>query len=241
MKTLTKTEIAIMNATTVFSKTVKNVSDGLGKTEKVIKKSTNIKLGKKVTKGKFKGFPIYTVTLQERATCPRSCAHWSDCYGNNMPFATRYDANDVMVETMEKELQELQRKHPRGFLVRLHVLGDFYSVGYVAQWGKWLTQFPGLHVYGYTANQPDALDAKERAIGQAIQTIRDAAADRFAIRFSGNFNQSFAANSFDDERARDQLAAKKAFVCPVQTDRVESCGACGLCWQSQKAVVFKTH
>lgn len=66
MKTLTKTEIAIMNATTVFSKTVKNVSDGLGKTEKVIKKSTNIKLGKKVTKGKFKGFPIYTVTLQER-------------------------------------------------------------------------------------------------------------------------------------------------------------------------------
>lgn len=241
MKTLTKTELAVMFGTTVFQKTVKNVSDGLGKTEKVIKKSTNIKLGKKVTKGKLKGFPIYTVTLQERATCPRSCAHWADCYGNNMPFATRYDANDVMIETMEKELGELQRKHPRGFLVRLHVLGDFYSVAYVSRWAKWLTQFPALHVYGYTANQPNAIDPNEKAIGQAIQTIRDNSNGRFAIRFSGNFGQSFAANSFDDPRAQEQVKEKQAFICPVQTDRVASCGACGLCWQSDKTVVFKTH
>ena len=87
---LSKTEIAIANSKTVFGATVKSVSDGLGKTEKIIKKSTNIKLGKKVTKGKFNGFPIFTVTLQERATCPTDCIHWSNCYGNNMPFATRY-------------------------------------------------------------------------------------------------------------------------------------------------------
>lgn len=241
MKTLSKTEIAIANGTTVFSKTVKNVSNGLGKTERVIKKSTNVKLGKKVTKGNLKGFPIFTVTLEERATCPRSCAHWNDCYGNNMPFATRYDANEIMIETMESELHELQKKHPKGFLVRLHVLGDFYSVGYVAQWAKWLGMFPALHVYGYTANQPNAIDAKEKAIGQAIQSIRDNSNGRFAVRFSGNFEQSFTANSYDDERAKEQVEQKQAFICPVQTDKVPDCGACGLCWQSQKTVVFITH
>ena len=39
---LSKTEIAIANSKTVFGATVKSVSDGLGKTEKIIKKSTNI-------------------------------------------------------------------------------------------------------------------------------------------------------------------------------------------------------
>ena len=57
MKHLSKTELAIMNATTVFSKTVKDINNGLGKTENLIKKSTNIKLGKKVTKGIYKGMP----------------------------------------------------------------------------------------------------------------------------------------------------------------------------------------
>lgn len=239
---LTKTQLATMNGTTVFTTTVKDITNGLGKTENVIKKSTNIKLGKKVTKGHLKGFPIFTVTLEERATCPRSCAHWADCYGNNMPFATRYHANDQMIDRMEKELTELQRKHPRGFLVRLHVLGDFYSVGYVAKWAQWLTQFPALHVYGYTAYQFDAVDANERAIGQAIKTIRDNANGRFAVRFSGNFNDdAMTANSYDDDRAKVSVTEKQSFVCPVQTDKVSDCGACGLCWSSKKPVVFYTH
>ena len=38
MKQLSKTELAIMNATTVFSKTVKDINNGLGKTENLIKK-----------------------------------------------------------------------------------------------------------------------------------------------------------------------------------------------------------
>jgi hypothetical protein len=124
-------------------------------------------LGKKVRKGKYKGFPIVTLTLEERKTCPSSCAHWSDCYGNNMPFATRYDVGPEFENMLELELKELQRKYPNGFLVRLHILGDFYSVSYVAKWAKWLTMFPALHIYGYTANNPKALDKKEQAIGLA--------------------------------------------------------------------------
>jgi hypothetical protein len=243
MKTLSKTELAIANARTVFATTVKNADRAtMGKTETLLKKSTNVKLGKKVTKGKLAGFPIYTLTLEELATCPRSCAHWADCYGNNMPFATRYAVGAEFENMLADELAALQKRHPKGFLVRLHILGDFYSVGYVAKWGKWLAQFPALHIYGYTANQPDAADAQERAIGQAVLTLRNACGDRFAIRFSGNFNDAtMTANSADDARAMAAVKAKQAFICPVQTDRVADCGSCTLCWASRKPVVFITH
>jgi hypothetical protein len=47
------------------------------------------KIGKFVTKGKMRGFPIFTLTLEERATCPRSCLQWATCFGNNMQAAER--------------------------------------------------------------------------------------------------------------------------------------------------------
>jgi len=251
---MSKTQIAIDNNVSVYGNRVKSVSDGMGKTERVIKKSTNIKLGKKVTRGKLKGMPIYTVTLEERATCPMSCKHYSTCYGNNMMFAIRYNADDDLLAMMESELTDLQAKHPRGFLVRLHVLGDFYSVAYVAQWAKWLGMFPALHVYGYTANQWDAIDPKERAIGEAVLSLREACGIRFAVRFSGSYSDQFAALSADEQRARDMLDTKEAFKCPTQISKetgklakkgeetlAPDCGACGLCWQANKPVVFLTH
>lgn len=240
---LTKTQIAIATGRTVFQSTLKDTStQALGKTEKVIKESTNVKLGKHVTKGKLKGFRIFTVTLEERKTCPLSCAHWANCYGNNMPFATRYAANADLVQRMESELAQLQRKYPKGFLVRLHILGDFYSVAYVNHWKTWLVKYPALHVYGYTANQPDAKDSKERAIGQAVLDLRESNPVRFAVRFSGNFQRdSMTALSGDDSRAMAQVNQGKAFICPVQTDKTASCGTCGLCWTATKPVIFLTH
>ena len=255
MQQLTKTQMAVMAGRSVYHDLrAKSVADGMAKSERAIKASTNTKLGKRVTKGKLAGFPIFTLTLEERATCPRSCVHWSDCYGNNMMNATRYAADDALVEQIEADLAHYQAKHPKGFLVRLHVLGDFFSVGYVAQWAKWLDMFPALHVYGYTANQPDAIDSKERAIGQALATLRQECGARWAVRFSGSFEQQFAALSADDGRARDLLASKQAFTCPTQISKATgklakkgeetlapSCGACGLCWQASKPVVFITH
>ena len=255
MEQLTKTQSAILSGVSVYHANVKSVSDGMAKSERVIKKSTNAKLGKRVTRGKYKGMPIFTVTLEERATCPRSCVHWSDCYGNNMPFATRYNSGTDLESAIEIELEELQKKHPRGFLVRLHVLGDFYSVAYVAKWAKWLGMFPALHVYGYTANQPDAIEPTERAIALAVLTIRNETAGRFAVRFSGSFNDDFSALSADNPAALDLVDQKRAFVCPTQITRenprqlakkgeetiAASCGDCGLCWASKKPVVFLTH
>ncbi len=256
MKTLSKTELAAMNGKTLFTNRIKKVDRStMGKTELLIKKSTNVKLGKKVTKGKWKGFPIFTLTLEERATCPRSCAHWADCYGNNMMYAFRYEAGSDLENMLEIELTNLQAKHPNGFLVRLHILGDFYSVSYVAKWTKWLGQFPALHVYGYTANQPDAIDPQEQAIGQALLSLSENCASRWAVRFSGNFDRKqMTALSADDQRSIDLIDTKQAFQCPTQISKatgvlaskgeetlVPDCGACGLCWQASKPVVFITH
>ena len=230
MKQLTKTELAVLAGKSVYhGLRAKSVSDGMGKTERALKASTNTKLGKRVTKGKLAGFPILTLTLEERATCPRSCAHWADCYGNNMMNATRYKADDSLVEQIERDLTHYQAKYPKGFLVR-------------------------LHVYGYTANQPDAIDSQERAIGEALLSLRIACGIRFAVRFSGSFTDSFAAISNDDERSEALLANKQAFLCPTQISKetgklakkgeetlTPDCGACGLCWQASKPVVFLTH
>ena len=75
-----------MLVTTKYKKNIHNLEDYQFK---VLKPSTNKKLGKKVLKGSFKDYKFYTLTLVERETCPKDCFHWDDCFGNNMPFAHR--------------------------------------------------------------------------------------------------------------------------------------------------------
>ena len=236
LKQLTKTELAIATNRTLFPNKVKSVSDGMGKTERVIKKSTNVKLGKRVTKGKFKGMFIYTLTLEERATCAVSCVHYETCYGNNMPFATRYKADRALIVAIASELKELNERHKKGFLVRLHILGDFFSTEYVAHWNNWLAQFTNLNVYGYTEKK------QGEPIGDALENMRIKYASRFMVRVSGDTaRDTLTALSYDDERAQLQVKTKQAFICPVQLDKTASCGSCSLCWTSQKNVVFYTH
>jgi hypothetical protein len=57
----------------------------------------------------------------------------------------------------------LQTQHPGGFLVRLHVLGDFYSVRYAELWHEALEAYPALHIFGYTAREPRARSARSSA------------------------------------------------------------------------------
>ena len=65
----------------MYPKSVKFLGDY---PHKVLKQSKNKKLSKDklpvIKKGEFKGYVIYTLTLEERATCPRECYHWDDCY-----------------------------------------------------------------------------------------------------------------------------------------------------------------
>lgn len=188
------------------------------------------KIGAVVMKGHRRGWPIYTLTLEERATCPRDCAAWGICYGNNMQAAERIVAGDALVGALSRELAELQQRHAGGFLVRLHVLGDFYGVAYVDAWARALDAFPALHVFGFTARDPEA-----DPIGIAIATQAALRWDRFAIRFSGRPGRHGASRLLEDVPDPDAIA------CPAQTGATDCCATCALCWQSDRSIGFRRH
>jgi len=122
-------------------------------TEKcVLKPSSNAKIGTFVKRGAWKGSKFLTLTLTERKTCPRSCKHWNDCYGNNMHMAKRISTVGLM-EKIESDLEALNPN--KMFAIRLHVLGDFYSVEYVEFWNRMFAKFDNIKVFGYTAHEID--------------------------------------------------------------------------------------
>src|SRR5947207_280719 len=110
----------------------------------------NRKVGRVVQVGKWTGLPIYTLTLPERATCPQTCEHLRSCYGNHMDFAPRMRPGPELESRLAAEVEVLDVQHVHGFVVRLHVLGDFYSPAYVELWAALLRQYSTLRVFGYT-------------------------------------------------------------------------------------------
>lgn len=205
----------------------------------LISGKNNSKIGATVTKGPWAGMPIFMLTLQERATCPQSCAQWLNCYGNSMHLARRNDATDPdFIPALAAEVITLARANPKGFVLRLHILGDFFSPNYVRCWGILLDMLPGLHVYGYTARRVDDPDPLSAAIAQEIQKLNERW-DRWAIRTSHT------------EPGRDRTIVVRedpglpdVLICPAQTREDMSCGTCGLCWSTgarDKTVAFLLH
>lgn len=195
--------------------------------------ASNRKLGDVVEKGEWRGMPIYSLTLEERATCPRTCHLLSSCYGNSMSFSVRFKHGVELEMALERELATLAHQHRDGFVVRLHVLGDFYSVGYVNFWKKMLRKHARLHVWGYTARP------MEGAIGKAILS---APVDRFFIRFSGETRGPF--RTMTVTKAQAENLPRDVIICPVETGKTQSCGSCGLCWAlsaSGKTIAFLLH
>ena len=199
--------------------------------------SNNKKLGFVVKKGKHKGKRIYSLTLPERETCPRSCHHWDDCYGNNMPFATRYSVSnwEAFIDRLEYEIATLleKRTHKAGILIRLHVLGDFYSADYIRFWDG-LLSFYGerLAVYGYTAHNPGS------KLGLLIGRLNLTYPERCEVRYSHGANYN---KTFDQRFAAEESFEGDAFDCPEQTGKVKDCASCALCWEATKTVRFLTH
>ena len=219
-------------AATMYPKSVKLLADY---SHKVLKQSKNAKLSKDklptIKKGKFAGYVIYTLTLEERATCPRSCYHWDNCYGNNMMFAHRLQHGFELEQRIYFEIEELCATY-KGVIVRLHVLGDFYSVEYVELWQHLLTKFDNLAVWGFTGYAPNS------DIGLALRAVRGGFPDRFNVRFSNAPAWQFSANSADLYKPEKN----KSIVCPEQTGAAESCATCTLCWSApDKQILFVTH
>jgi hypothetical protein len=190
---------------------------------------TNTKMGKGktiITRGRWLGMPLYLLSLEERKTCPKSCQQWTNCYGNNMPFANRINhTSPAFYGTLEDELSGLASKHAAGFVVRLHVLGDFFSVAYVRFWQRMQARHEQLRIYGYTHRYP------ETAIGAAIEKWNSP--DRTWIRFSDRGGE-MSANVGAAVGAED-------IQCPEEVGKTESCLTCGLCWQTTKPIKFIAH
>lgn len=195
----------------------------------------NLKLGKMVMKGPWKGMPLYHLTLEERATCPSDCAVWNDCYGNAMGQARRHSTKELTA-FLEQEIQTKAQEHPEGFVVRLHTLGDFFSVQYVVFWEMVLDLYPALHVFGYTARKRDS------DIGKRIKALTDLRWGRFAIRFSDAEPKAQGTTVIDRIPEGSQVA--EGTVCPAETGQTQCCATCGLCWSPSnrtKPIVFVKH
>jgi hypothetical protein len=191
--------------------------------------STNQKLGAGkliIVRGRWRTMPLYQLVLEERKTCPSTCEQWSNCYGNNMPFANRVDAFDPsFFSSLSSELQSLSSRHSAGFVVRLHVLGDFYSVPYANFWLDSLKTVPELRVFGYTHRK------KASAIGRVISKMNRRGA---WIRWS-DAGGDMSANVRAPGQALTELQ------CPQEIGKTESCLTCGLCWQTTKSIKFLNH
>lgn len=203
----------------------------------------NAKIGNRVTKGPWAGFPIYTFALEERATCPRSCGLWSSCYGNSLPVAVRFKYNDGFLMSLEEELVMAGDKHPRGFAVRAHVLGDFINLEYVRHWKLWMGMVPALHVWGYTAHQAGT------QIGDAVYAMNHVYAGRWAFRNSvppeTEHDEWQAATTWEKPvKVGGALRGGGGLICPAEMGATATCGTCGLCWSPAAAktrIVFLGH
>lgn len=195
---------------------------------------SNAKLGRIFTKGPWIGAHIYTLTLEERATCWTGCANLDRCYGDGMPFAYRYPPGPALEQAIRADVHRLATKHPTGFAVRLHVLGDFYSVAYVRLWQELLAEYPALRVWGYT-HWRHASD-----IGAAVSALVASSPKRASILRSD-------ATEWDDPLPKAitvgalDAAAPSTVSCPEQMGRAPSCAACGLCMLGRVSVSFHDH
>jgi hypothetical protein len=223
---------AVMDAHTIYPSTVQVISD---ETTLLKTGSNQWKLGAKVLRGHWAGFPIFSLTLEERATCPISCKHWRSCYGSRMHRSRRMQHGADLERRLEIEVARHAVDHPDGFAVRLHILGDFYAVEYVDLWRKLLDRHPELHVWGYTAR----IDIANDPIAAALVALTQDHQDRFKMRFSNALIPFPAPTTISVEHPYQ--SPPDATVCPQETDRSESCSTCALCWGSRERVAFITH
>jgi hypothetical protein len=229
---------ALRDATTIFPSRVFDADD---REHILVDGINNAKTGWRVMKGAWAGSPMYHLSLEERATCPRSCAVWAQCYGNGLPLAVRFRRSDRLIERLDDELHALagRRRNGDGFVVRLHALGDFPDIDYLWHWARWSDEIPGLRIWGYTAHPADS------EIGSKIAECNTVRPDRWRIRFSvspdaapGPMQTASIWTKADGPRDRQDV------ICPQELGKTATCGTCVLCWNPNAAglrVLFLGH
>lgn len=234
VRALDPAHAAMVGNRTLFPTTVVTVTES-EPDRLLVSGFNNRKIGKKVIKGRLAGAAIFMLSLEERATCSPQCEQRGFCYGNGMQLARRHRIGDpeVFFERLEAELREHIGKYGM-ILVRLHVLGDFPSAGYVEFWSEMLASYDGLNVYGYTQWRDGDGD-----IGDAIEALKKAYPDRFRVRWSG---MDYDGANVIDYKPTGPVV-REGIVCPAQTDATACCATCALCWDapSSKNIAFIKH
>ncbi|WP_417261668.1 hypothetical protein [Celeribacter sp.] len=204
----------------------------------------NSKIGGDVLVGRLKGAYIATLTLEERATCPTTCEFWRACYGNSMQHSRRWAPGEALENQLRQEVAMACEKNEK-VLIRLHVLGDFYSFDYLKLWAELLDGHENLFVFGFTAWK------RGTEIGDGIHRLRKAMRERFMVRTSattgpwGSFVLPFAPDPDIDGGYPKMIA--DAVVCPEQRDAIMGspngmhCGSCAQCWQHNRPIAFIQH
>jgi hypothetical protein len=219
---------AIQEGRTLFGKSVTPAA----RAERLLKSGEHSrKIGKIGTKGPWKGKPLFTLTLEERATCPRSCLEWRTCYGNNMGHLTvqRLIDDGHLHLRLKGELVHLAAVNPQGFVVRLHVLGDFFSVDYVRFWSTMLDEIAQLSIFGFTARLPGT------DIGDAVVEMMQRHDARAMLRFSGGGKPLLCSEVVDS------MDGAIGLPCPAQHDSERCCATCVLCATSDRTISFLRH
>jgi len=221
---------ALREGRTIFST---RVFDAHERDRVLISGENNAKLGKRVTVGDWAGFPIYTMSLEERATCPRTCAAWAECYGNGMPAAVRFRYTPALLLAIHRDLTILSKlpRSKRGFVVRLHVLGDFPDARYAREWARWSSEFPALRVEGYTAHP------RHSEIGSIIAAMNAKRSNRWQIRNSvapdAPYEPMQVTTLWEKPDRNVYDPATKTMVCPQELGKTQTCGTCGVCWKPE--------
>lgn len=227
---------AVVEGRTLFPSTVVNAADA---PRLLVSGRNSAKIGDRILKGPWAGLPVFTLTLEERATCPRSCDVWRECYGNSMPMARRHRHGPDLMRILDVELDTLLALNPKGIAVRLHVLGDFYSTEYAWQWVEWMRLHPLLRVWGYTAHP------SESAIGRIIGDANRRFPDRWAVRYSVSPGVPISPmQATTIWRQPETPNVPEGLVCPASMDKSAACVICGLCWAPEaagKRIVFLGH
>ncbi len=197
----------------------------------------NAKIGGWVLCGHLREAVIYTLSLEERATCPKTCHLYRECYGNRMHLARRWVHTPLLEQGIADEVDALCDKHEQ-VLIRLHVLGDFPSFEYLWFWVALLDQYENLNLFGFTAW------AGATEIGAGIARVRSVYGRRFSIR---NSNMTGKWGSFTVDFPTESEMIGDAIVCPEQRaalgdiDGGKHCGSCAACWSTDRPIAFVQH
>ena len=154
-----------------------------------------------------------------------------------MPWARRWQGGKELEDRLRVEVAIACEKNDK-VLVRLHVLGDFYSFEYLAVWASLLDEHENLFAFGFTAWKQGT------EIGDGIARLRRAYLDRFMIRTS---NSTGPWGSFTLPFPTKAKMIGDAIVCPEQLDGMEGspkgthCGNCAQCWQHNRPIAFVEH